>query len=434
MSLILLASCIQVDNKFNKLAPGPWRAVLKLPLENVPSNLSAVEIKEFESRKDYEELPFNMNVRYINQDSFVIDIINGDEIITSSNIKYGLDRATAKDTVIIDFPAYDTYIDAIFEENFLEGRWHVNYKEKYSIPFIAYHGQLDRFPKTKNEKPVNVDGSWMTTFEYNTDDAYPAIAELKQKGNKLEGTFKTETGDYRFLEGIVDGEKFYLSCFDGSHAFLFTGKMTGDNELVGKFRSGKHYTSDWKARKATSNDTLENPYFLSKAMTTESIDFTFIDEKGNPYSLNNKSNNGKVKLVNIMGTWCPNCRDEAEFLKEAYKKLPKDKVEIISIAFERYKDETKCLEAISRYKTHMGIPWTMLYGGYANKKEAGEKLPFIDKVISYPTLLFVDKQNTIQKIHTGFYGPATEEFKTFDTEFFDLVNTLIQSSEEAKNK
>ena len=35
----------------------------------------------------------------------------------------------------------------------------------------------------------------------------------------------TETGDYRYLDGVVSGSKMYLSAFDGAHAFLFNKKM-----------------------------------------------------------------------------------------------------------------------------------------------------------------------------------------------------------------
>jgi len=72
----------------------------------------------------------------------------------------------------------------------------------------------------------------------------------------------------------------------------------------------------------------------------------------------------------------------------------------------------------------MEIPWTMLHAGYYNKSEATEILPFVDKVISYPTLFFLDQNNQVQKIHTGFNGPATEEFKDFKEEFFDIINKI----------
>ena len=36
----------------------------------------------------------------------------------------------------------------------------------------------------------------------------------------------------------------------------------------------------------------------------------------------------------------------------------------------------------------------------------------LNKVMSYPTSLFVDRSGEIVKIHTGFYGPGTGEYYT----------------------
>ncbi len=417
-----LHSCIEINNKFNALPPGPWRVVFKLPSESTPA-IETIETDEYQITKNYSELPFIMNVNYVSDDKFQLEIVNGDEKIILDDIEYGVDRATAKDTLVVHFPAYDTYLKGIYEEKFIEGQWVVNYKDNYSIPFIAFYGQKDRFTKAEPAK-VDLNGEWFCEFDYDKDDLYPAIAVFKQVGDKLTGTFKTETGDYRYLEGHVHGQKFELSVFDGAHAFLFSGKQTADGELTGLFRSGKHYSSNWKAKKKTDESTLTSPYNLSKATTSESIDFSFKNAKGETVNLTDPVYANKPKLINIMGTWCPNCRDEINFLKNHLDKIQENDIEIISLCFERYKDEAKNLASLKRYQEKLDVPWQMLLGGYFNKSEATEKVPFIDKVISYPTLIFLNSDNTIQKIHTGFNGPATSEYPAFEKEFLELINTL----------
>ena len=57
---------------------------------------------------------------------------------------------------------------------------------------------------------------------------------------RVTGTFLTETGDYRYLEGVVDGDSLKLSCFDGSHAFLFHAALDQDS-FRGRFWSGTHW-------------------------------------------------------------------------------------------------------------------------------------------------------------------------------------------------
>jgi len=125
-----------------------------------------------------------------------------------------------------------------------------------------------------------------------------------------------------------------------------------------------------------------------------------------------------------MGTWCPNCKDEIHFLKEIQEKYG-DKVQIFTVAFERYKDEDKVLDLLSKYKQTLAFDWPLLLGGYANKQTTGEVFPFLDKIYSYPTLVVVDSQNKIQHIHTGFNGPATSKYDSYVKEFDIKMNQLI---------
>jgi thiol-disulfide isomerase/thioredoxin len=39
-------------------------------------------------------------------------------------------------------------------------------------------------------------------------------------------------------------------------------------------------------------------------------------------------------LVNITGSWCPNCHDEAPFLAEVYNKYHDRGLEIVALSFE----------------------------------------------------------------------------------------------------
>jgi len=306
----------------------------------------------------------------------------------------------------------------------MKGKWHVNYKNNYEIPFIAEYGRDFRFSNLKKEPKINLTGKWEVMFSLE-DDPYPAIGEFVQKGNRLTGTFLTETGDYRFLEGTVQGQKIYLSCFDGSHAFLFEGKILEDESLIGTFRSGSHYKTTWSGKR-NPNANVRDPNkltFLKEGY--KSFDFAFENPNGKTISLSDEKYNGKVKLVQILGTWCPNCRDESDFLLEYLEKNSTDELEIIGISYERYKEKEKSLAAIKRYKDNLKIPYELLYGGYANKSEASETLPMLNKIISYPTLIFIDKSGKVRKIHTGFSGPATSSFPAFKKEFDSFITELL---------
>lgn len=424
---VTIGSCVEPVTQFSKLPPGTWRAVLYL--DNQPQ-IAASENEEVSTKFSSEgELPFLFELKYDDEDKFYIEIINGEERIRLDDISYGRDRATAKDTVIINFPVFDSYIRAIYEENIMEGRWHVNYKDNYSIPFKAFYGQNHRFTTLDSGEDQSLSGNWEVKFEPGTDDEYPAIAELKQTGSKLSGTFLTETGDYRYLEGNVIDNKMYLSTFDGAHAFLFTAKRMPDESLSGIFRSGSHYTSSWTA---TKNEEAEigDAYELTKLIEgVPPLEFSFPTTDGKLVSLTNPEFEGKIKLVQIMGTWCPNCRDETNFILDYLKREQPEDIEVIAIGFERYKEESKSMESLRRFKETMNVPYTVALGGNSpNKAEASNKFPSLSGILSYPTLIFVDKENNVRKIHTGFTGPATSGYDVFVKEFDETIKSIRTES------
>ncbi len=420
-----LLSCVEFPNSFSKVPPGPWKAVLKLD-DDAVSLTTKVEEVEYKKEFDYSgELPFLFDVVYTSEQDFYIEIINGEERIKVTDIRFGRDLKTAKDTITINFPVYDSYIKGLYEDGVIEGNWYVNYKTNYAIPFIARHGRNQRFESFGKTPDIDLSGNWAATFEPGTENSYPAIGEFYQKGNKISGTFLTETGDYRFLDGIVRGNKAFLSCFDGSHAFLFEAKQLEDKSLVGSFRSGSHYKSNWVANR--KNDvTISDPFALTEVTAdSDVLNFAFENGDSKMISINDDQYKDKIKLVMIMGTWCPNCRDEMVYIQNYLKENPSDDVEVIAVGFERYKDVAKSKKVLNRYKEKMNIDFEVLYGGTSSKSDASQKFPMLNKIISYPTLLIVDRDNKVRKIHTGFNGPATSKFASFDTEFKSIMTDLI---------
>ena len=417
---LIYSACLETPNNFEKLPPGKWRVVLKL---TDPDQInSTIPVSESEGMIDYFKLPFNLDVTYDEANNMEVFILNGEERLPVENVRYGRDPKTAKDTLQLEFAAFDSSMDAFYEDNIIEGNWKVpNRGNDYQIPFIAYYGQSHRFDIPQMESEYNFDGQWKVTFEYDNEQrAYPAIGDFKQNGNDLSGTFLTETGDYRYLQGNAYGNKMKLSVFDGAHAFLFSGNVSSDT-IYGEFRSGKHYKSKWMAVR-DSDFKLTNPYDMTKQVEGETVEFSFTDSNGNEVSINDDIYKNKYKLINIMGTWCPNCRDEIIFLKEVQKKY-KD-IAIMSIAFEKYRDSKKALEVIGKYQKQMDFNWPILLGGYANKKETGDTFSFLDKIYSYPTLLLIDDNNNIVDIHTGFNGPATSEYAEFKKDFYKKLTDL----------
>ena len=419
--------CITTDTSFTRVAPGIWRGVLELEKFRVPVRDKDTIFVLHEQFKD-GELPFNFEVKYMDEERFYIEFINGAERIRVDSIQYGRDRSRARDTMNIHFPEYQTYIHAEIRGNTMQGEWVVKNRDNYRIPFYSQAGRDYRFTNLTQAPDQNLTGEWATLFGTETPTPEKAIGEFKQTGNRLEGTFRTETGDYRFLEGTVQGRKFWMSTFDGVHAYMFSGSIKGDS-LFGEYRSGKHFRTLWTAWR-DPNFKLGNADSLTTLKTGANISFSLKTPEGRDLAFPSQAYDGKIKIFTILGTWCPNCRDEQVFLKEFLQQNPeaaKD-MALTGFAFERHKDPAEANVHLLEYKKKMGIPFDIVYAGKSDKAEAEKLFPALNKVMAFPTMIILDKQNKVRRIHTGFDGPATSQYETFKKEFAELIETLRKES------
>ena len=327
-------------------------------------------------------------------------ILNGEEKIIIELVK------THGDTTILELPVFNSELRFARTGEQITGHWYNLAKGNYSIPFEGRKSPMTRF-EISGDSPQDFSGKWEVDFSPETPDEYPAIGVFEQNGNRVTGTFMTETGDYRFLEGNIDGNKMLLSCFDGAHAFLFKA-MIDDNGLIeGTFFSGKHWEEKWTAKR-NENAALADPNKLTHQIdSTKEFVFSFPNLDSVLISNRDSRYVDKVVLVQIMASWCPNCMDETKFLAELYPKYNSEGLEIISICFEASNDFEKSKTGVEKLKRHFGTKHEYLLAGCASKKCAAKKLPQLNHIMSFPTTLFIDKSGKIRKIHTGFYGPVT---------------------------
>lgn len=346
-------------------------------------------------------LPINFSLDR-SDSSWFMTVTNSTERIRVSDIElHG-------DSIRIRMPLFDSEFKGTLQnDSLMVGQWY-NYLKgtDHAIPFTATAGNQGRF--SEGVAPVsNLTGTWQTHFSPGTTDAYNAIGEFEQVANGVvQGTFLTETGDYRFLEGRFVGDSLKLSAFDGSHAFLFLARLHNDT-LRGLFMSGIHWQEPWIAVR-DSDYQLRDPDSLTSLREGYSkASFRFPDTEGRMVSSDDPDFKGKPMMVQVMGSWCPNCVDETRLLNDVHSRYHDRGLRIISIAFEKYEKREQALRALQRFRTALDVPYPILYGGRASKEEAGGKLPFLDHLMSYPTCIFIDKNGLVRRIRTGFYGPGT---------------------------
>ena len=393
--LFMVFSCGEKET--NTLELGIWRAELQLT--------------------DTEVLPFNFEV--VASES--LKIFNGEEVIQVDEISY------EQDSMVIKMPVFEGYIKAELKEGKLDGKF-IKKSLNRVVPFSAEFGKDFRFKNETKSAQVDVGGNWETVFSPDTpEDRYIAKGIFKQRDQKVTGTFRTTTGDYRFLEGIIDGNTLKLSTFDGAHAFLFTAQVT-DSSMTGTFYSGNHWQEPFTAEK---NEDYELPdantlTFLKDGY--DSLEFNFPNTDGELVSITDERFKDKVVIVQIMGSWCPNCLDESRYYSDFYNNNKNKDLEFVALAFEYAKIKEAAMNNLKRLKTQVGINYPILLAQYgsSSKTEANDKLPMLNHILSYPTSIFIDKKAKVRKIHTGFNGPATKEkFEEFKSDFTKFIDTLL---------
>ncbi len=252
-------------------------------------------------------MPFEMQIQEEKEGSVKAEIINGEEEIVLDEIK------KLNDSLHIPLHIFDITIDVKIGNNVLAGTYTKHYEENYILP-ITFHKGDTRFKSDSDEEPVDFSGKWEVTFiEPKEKDTTEAVGIFEQNGTAIKGTFLTPLGDYRYLAGIAEGNQIKLSTFDGNHAFLFEAELKSDNTLKGDFYSGKEWYETWTAFR-NENAELPNPdslTYLKKGY--DNIYFSFPNLEGEKVILTDEKYQDKVVIVQIFGTWCPNCMDEPNF-------------------------------------------------------------------------------------------------------------------------
>lgn len=349
-------------------------------------------------------------------------IKNGDELI-------GFNRTSSRgDTLCFGSDYFNSTFELLFtSDSTIAGRW-LNEKSDVAriLPFKAQKNIPYRF-KAVNVPNQNLSGSHQAIF-YASDGSVEdtTILHLTQCKHLVTGSFLTETGDYRHLEGVVRNDSLLLSTMDGTHVYLFKAKIN-QGKLDGVFYAGPSFSQQWSANISTEHQ-LKDPKKITTSSDTVDFDFSFDNANSERVSLSDARFEDKVVIVSIMGTWCSNCMDEAIFLKEVHETYGHRGLEIVALDFELISDSTRAIENIERHRKSLNIEYPILLASLkSTKQKASELLPALSSISSYPTMVFLDRNHQIVRIHTGFSGPGTgrKNYDAFREEYLAFIDTLL---------
>jgi thiol-disulfide isomerase/thioredoxin len=376
------------------------------------------------TRKDSIDIVFLFTVDKVNS-KYEIKVKNGEEELLVNDVhKQG-------DSLFFDMPFFESsFRVALLGDGTMKG---IMRKGTSGDPvywqFSAIPGVQERF-KLRQASKYSLTGRWAVNFTNASGKSRPAVAEFVQQGDKLKGSFLTPSGDYRYLEGIVSGDSLYLSAFDGSHVYLFTARVADEHHIAsGWFYSGSAGKEQWNAvydPDALLPDAGNTPVVIDPSRP---LTFTFPDLDSNMVSLEDERFRNKVVVLQIMGSWCPNCMDETRFLSEYYKNNRNRGVEVIALAYEYSTDFRRSRNSLMRFRDRFDVAYPFLNTGVrVNDSLRTEKtLPNITTVKVFPTTLFLGKDHTIRKIETGFNGPGTGiHYDIYRKEFSDIVEELLK--------
>ena len=354
---------------------------------------------------DGGDLPFGLELRR-EDDGLVAYLVNGPERVRATDVRLEDGKLS------IRMPGYQNRIEATFRDGRFEGILYILRPRGIvrELRLVAMPGESWRFFPKPDAAPLDFSGRWALTFRDADGGEGAGIAELVQEGHVVTGTVLRQSGDDRYIAGEARGDTLFLSRFDGGTAYLYLARLGSDGILAGEQFTGGGSQESFSGRRDPAAK-LDNPAARTALKPgVDRLEFSFPDLDGKPQRYPDERHAGKVVLVTIGGSWCPNCHDEAEFLKTLLATRRARGLEVIQLMFERTTDFESSAKAARDFADEFDIDYPVLVAGTVTDDDVLEKLPQLDRFRAYPTLFMIDRKGIVREVHTGFVGPAAGEY------------------------
>ncbi|HEX6162590.1 MAG TPA: TlpA disulfide reductase family protein, partial [Vicinamibacterales bacterium] len=345
---------------------------------------------------------------------------NGDEKVTSTSGKF------ANGTLTLDFAHYATQLEAGVVNGRLAGVYN---RASGFYPFYARKfTPSSAFP---NEVP-QIDGLW-TIGNVNSNKGESAWRFIvRQSGAEVTAAILRVDGDTGALAGTFRNGKFIVSHFSGARPLVLelTPQKDGTLEIVRNRTDKMIAVKDADAKLKGVAEPTDPSRHSSVKNPTEPFKFAFPDINGKIVSSSDARFRGKVLIVGIGGSWCPNCHDEAPFLSELYTKYKDKGLEIVELSFEEEAQKAKGYPRLLAFNKRYGVNYTVLLAG--DQADVQEKVPQIHNLNSFPTTIFVGKDGLVRAVHAGFAGAVSGVFhENAKEEITATVERLLAESSTA---
>jgi len=271
---------------------------------------------------------------------------------------------------------------------------------------------------------------WQFVFSNSKNPEKKIPGHFTQQGRHFEGTIEPISGDYGMLSGnISEGTDaaVQLSRFDGVHTLRLDGHMVSPDRIEGVFHIGPGSAFNFVATRTAAGSagfeeaegvtSVENP--------SEAFRFHGLDAAGNTVTQDDPRFHGKVVLLDIFGTWCPNCHDEAPVLEGLYRQFHARGLEIVGLSYEYVDDRARSQRLLEVYRRKYSIGFPMLLVGTTDAGQVAATLPQLRHFGAFPTTIFLDRHGRVRLIHAGFSGPATGRLEEVKQNFERTIVKLL---------
>lgn len=345
---------------------------------------------------------------------------DGSRKIASSSGRFENGRLT------LDYDFLNTVLDAAFDGKELHGTY-VN-RRPNSRPLDFFAARVVRRPTAAAGRVPQVGGEWVMyrTAKDNSKLDVSWRLHLSQSGPDVSGAILRTSGDSGTLTGAWKNGRLTLSHFDGSRPLLFEAELNSDGTLA--ITLDRKFT--YRAARSTqlAGKGIPQPPDLSQFTGVKDprapFHFSGVALDGNAVSDADARFKGKVVVLTVGGTWCPNCHDEAPFLSSLYTEFHAKGLEVVGLFFENDADFAAVRPRIQAFTRRYSVVYPIVFAGTTDQAEA--KLSQLRNFSVYPTTVVLGRDGRVRSVHAGYAGTATgAEHTRLTNEEHALVARLV---------
>lgn len=344
---------------------------------------------------DTREIGFEMRFEGAGQ-KLRAAVLDGDRPIWSTSASFSGNR------LLVKWDFYDASLEASMESGQLRGVY--TRRTRRGPVKRGFSARPARVRKLLLTAGVPFTGDWILTP---ADGSAGMKARFQISGGGLTGTILRVDGDFGTLAGEFSGNQATLTHFDLVRATHVVLTADGPGRISGVIDGRTRFTG------VRDGASMPDPSQVTRVRDPkEPFQFTAKDLDGNPVTLADPRFKGKAVFITIMGSWCPNCHDEAPFLASLYKRYGPAGLEVVALAFEYTGDPAIDVPQVRAFSRRHNIPYLTLLAGSTDDGQVQKAMPQLVNFSAFPSSIIVDRVHRVVAIHAGFAGPATGNLHT----------------------